>query len=241
MAWALSLSHRFRFIGLYIYHHSPINARSNVATRRHNRPPSIVRCRPIREIDSFQTFAASLSRRHALDAARLDNLPERRILRYAAHGAAISGEAMGSGTEDPNSKSPADTPRLDELRGRIVGRLRAPAFKLARVLHAFVGDGQVYRVRTFYSSLTSLADEDLFEAQRCYSFADSSDEEIHKGLFAGVELERRYALDPDLAIEKYLKWLDATEREDSNWPPTTREAWRVIRKRLREKKEEALH
>jgi hypothetical protein len=155
-------------------------------------------------------------------------------------GAAISGKAMGN-TQDKNTKLPADMPRLDDLRGRIISLLRVPAYKLAHVVHAFVRDGEVYRLRTFYSSLTSLGDEELFEAQRRYGFADRSEEETHKGLYAAAELERRFALDPDLAFEKYLNWLDSTGREDANWPPATREAWREITNRRREAEKKVLH
>jgi hypothetical protein len=119
----------------------------------------------------------------------------------------------------------------------MIGLLRAPALKLARVLHSFVRDGEGYRLRTFHVSLTSLADEVLFEAQRRSNFADRPEEAIHKSL----ELQRRYALDPDVATEKYFRWLDETGREDPNWPPDIREAWRKIRQRLREEDEGALH
>ena len=56
-----------------------------------------------------------------------------------------------------------------------------------------------------------------------------------------MELQRRYALDPQLYTEKYLSWLDTTGKEDPNWPPAMREHWREIKHLLREEESGALH
>ena len=77
----------------------------------------------------------------------------------------VANWAIARGTQ---GKLLAEMPRLDDLRGRIIDLLRAPTFKLVRVVHAFVSGGRPYRLGTFHDSLASLADEELFEALRRY-------------------------------------------------------------------------
>lgn len=62
----------------------------------------------------------------------------------------ILGGAMGDTVLDPDGvKSLADLPSLDELRGKIVGLLQAPAGKIAQVVNAPAG--QLARVVGAYS------------------------------------------------------------------------------------------
>lgn len=62
----------------------------------------------------------------------------------------IVGGAMGATALDVNGvKALATLPSLDELRGRLVGLLQAPAAKLARVVQAPAG--QIARVIAAYS------------------------------------------------------------------------------------------
>ncbi len=62
----------------------------------------------------------------------------------------ILGAAMGSKVLDPEGvKTLASLPSLDELRGKIVGLLQAPAGKVAQVLGA--PGGQLARVLAAYS------------------------------------------------------------------------------------------
>jgi large subunit ribosomal protein L10 len=57
----------------------------------------------------------------------------------------IVGGALGTQALDPEGvKALATMPSLDELRGRIIGLLQAPATKIARVLQAPAG--QIARV-----------------------------------------------------------------------------------------------
>jgi hypothetical protein len=115
-----------------------------------------------------------------------------------------------------------------------------PGENLVRVLHGFISDGMRYRLRTFCNSLASLTDEELFEVMRCYNSPDRSEEATHKGLHANGELKRRYALDPDLWVEKYFEWLEATGRSDSH-PPDVRAAFLNYRRGLREQGKSRLH
>ena len=63
----------------------------------------------------------------------------------------ILGGAMGTTTLDPNGvKALASLPSLDELRGKIVGLLVAPATKIAQVVNAPAG--KVARVVQAYAS-----------------------------------------------------------------------------------------
>jgi len=63
----------------------------------------------------------------------------------------ILGGAMGTATLDPNGvKALAALPSLDELRGRIVGLLMAPATKIAQVVNAPAA--KVARVVQAYAS-----------------------------------------------------------------------------------------
>ncbi len=62
----------------------------------------------------------------------------------------ILGGAMGNTVLDPNGvKSLASLPSLDELRGKLVGLIQAPAGKIARVVNTPAG--QVARVIGAYS------------------------------------------------------------------------------------------
>ena len=63
----------------------------------------------------------------------------------------ILGGAMGATNLDPNGvKSLASLPSLDELRGKIVGLLQAPAGKIAQVVNAPAG--QLARVVGAYAA-----------------------------------------------------------------------------------------
>lgn len=68
----------------------------------------------------------------------------------------VLGGAMGDTMLDPNGvKALADLPSLDELRGKLVGLLQAPAGNIARILQA--PGGQVARVLAAYAEKADAA------------------------------------------------------------------------------------
>jgi hypothetical protein len=81
------------------------------------------------------------------------------------------------------------------------------------------------RLSEFSNTIQSKTDVELFEAILAYSIAfaakgsdDNHEEALHKGLYAQVELSRRYAAElPD----KYGAWLQQNQKLDPWFTPTS--------------------